>query len=181
MRLDDSPVLVLAGAGSGKTRVISQKIIHLLHKRGVDPRQIVAVSFTNKAAREMHQRLGRVLDNQVMRLLTVSTFHRFGLNLLRQHAEQSGLRNPFSILDGADATLVVAELMRQDLSGERGVIERVRQQISQWKNDLVDAKNVGRGKHDNPVALPRPGCMRTTTGSCVRIMPSTWMISYCCR
>jgi len=152
VRLDDRPVLVLAGAGSGQTRVISRKIIHLLHKRGVDPQQIVAVSFTNKAAREMHERLGRVLENQVMRLLTVSTFHRFGLNLLRQHAEQAGLRNPFSILDGADATLVVAELMRQDLSGERGVIERVRQQISQWKNDLVDAKNIGRVNLDNPIA-----------------------------
>ena len=152
MRLDDSPVLVLAGAGSGKTRVIAQKIIHILHKCDADPRQIVAVSFTNKAAREMRERLSQVLDKNVMGLLTVSTFHRFGMNVLRQHAERAGLRNPFSILDGADAALVVAELMRQDLSGERGVIERVRQQISWWKNDLVAATTAARSKHDNPIA-----------------------------
>ena len=110
------------------------------------------MSFTNKAAREMRERLSQVLDKNVMGLLTVSTFHRFGMNVLRQHAERAGLRDPFSIFDGADAALVVAELMRQDLSGERGVIERIRQQISWWKNDLVAATTAARSEHDNPIA-----------------------------
>ena len=152
MRHDDGPVLILAGAGSGKTRVVSHKVLHLLGNRAVDPRQVVAVTFTNKAAREMNARLGATLGQEAMRHLRVSTFHRFGLNFLRRHAEIVGLRNPFSIIDGADSALIVAELMRQDLGGDRGVIERVRQKISWWKNDLVDAVETASRKHDDAVA-----------------------------
>ena len=152
VRHDDGPVLILAGAGSGKTRVVSQKVMHLLSKRGVDPGNVVAVTFTNKAAREMTERLGTTLGRATLKQLTVSTFHRFGLGFLRRHADLAGLRNPFSIVDGADSALVVAELLRQDLSGDRGVVDRVRHQLSWWKNDMVDTAAAGNVKHDNPVA-----------------------------
>jgi superfamily I DNA/RNA helicase len=104
-----SPLLVLAGAGSGKTRVIAHKIAHLIRKRGVDPSSILAVTFTNKAAREMRERMSQELGAETTASLNISTFHRFGMRLLYQHPGEAGLRAPFSILDGADSTLVVIE------------------------------------------------------------------------
>ena len=147
-----SPLLVLAGAGSGKTRVIAHKIAHLIRKRGVDPSSVLAVTFTNKAAREMRERMSKELGAETTASLNISTFHRFGMRLLYQHPGEAGLRAPFSILDGADSTLVVSELMRDQLSGKRGIGERVRQQISWWKNDWVTPEQAADTAHDDPIA-----------------------------
>jgi len=144
-------LLVLAGAGSGKTRVIAHKILHLIRREGVDPSTILAVTFTNKAAREMRERLNRELDAETASALNISTFHRFGMRFLHRHAADAGLRAPFSILDGADSALVVNELMRDQLSGQRGVGERVRQQISWWKNDWVDPDRAAAVPGDDPI------------------------------
>ncbi|HSH41517.1 MAG TPA: UvrD-helicase domain-containing protein [Arenicellales bacterium] len=146
-----APLLVLAGAGSGKTRVITHKIAHLIRRRGADPAGILAVTFTNKAAREMRERLNRELDADSAGALSISTFHRFGMRFLYRHAEQAGLRTPFSILDGADSTLVVNELMRDQLSGDRGIGERVRQRISWWKNDWITPEEAQAAAGDDPV------------------------------
>lgn len=148
-----APLLVLAGAGSGKTRVIAHKIVHLIRRRGVDPASILAVTFTNKAAREMRERLNAELDGETAGALNISTFHRFGMRFLHAHHDAAGLRVPFSILDGADSTLVVNELMRDQLSGNRGVGERVRQRISWWKNDWVTPEQAAAMSHEDPVAL----------------------------
>jgi ATP-dependent DNA helicase Rep len=145
------PLLVLAGAGSGKTRVITHKIAHLIRREGVDPAAILAVTFTNKAAREMRERLQRELDGQTAAALNISTFHRFGMRFLLRHADAADLRAPFSILDGADSGLVVNELMRDQLSGQRGVGERVRQAISWWKNDWVSPGQAESAPGDDPV------------------------------
>jgi len=147
-----SPLLVLAGAGSGKTRVIARKIVHLVERRDADPASIVAVTFTNKAAREMRERLAGELDAAVVAALRVSTFHRFGMRFLYQNAEAAGLRTPFSILDGPDSSLVVSELMRDQLSGQRGIGERVRQQISHWKNDWTHPAEAATLAGDDPLA-----------------------------
>lgn len=144
-------LLVLAGAGSGKTRVIAHKILHLIRRGAVDPSSILAVTFTNKAAREMRERLNRELDADTAAALSISTFHRFGMRFLHQHAAAADLRSPFSILDGADSALVVNELMRDQLSGQRGVGERVRQRISWWKNDWVTPGQAERMAHDDPI------------------------------
>jgi len=144
-------LLVLAGAGSGKTRVIAQKILHLIRRRDADPAGILAVTFTNKAAREMRERLNRELDPDTAAALHISTFHRFGMRFLHRHAEAAELRAPFSILDGADSGLVVNELMRDQLSGQRGVGERVRQRISWWKNDWVAPEQAQGLPHDDPI------------------------------
>jgi len=144
-----APLLVLAGAGSGKTRVIAHKVMHLI-QRGADPARILAVTFTNKAAREMRSRLNEALDAKTARALSISTFHRFGLRFLQQHAGAAGLRAPFSILDGADSALVVSELMREALSAERRMGERVRAQICWWKNDWIGAEQAAAMTHESP-------------------------------
>ncbi len=130
-----TPLLVLAGAGSGKTRVITQKIAWLIEKRSVSPEAIVAVTFTNKAAREMKQRVGELMkDSGRVRGLTISTFHSLGLKILRREAEQAGLRDGFSIIDPKDAVGVVSELLRGEKATEMDLYEKIHWQISAWKN-----------------------------------------------
>src|SRR5699024_1734513 len=92
------PCLVLAGAGSGKTRVITHKISWLIKECAYDARRVVALTFTNKAAREMSQRLKALIDTRLTKVLTVSTFHSFGLRFLREEARHIGLKSNFSVL-----------------------------------------------------------------------------------
>ncbi|NND81112.1 MAG: UvrD-helicase domain-containing protein [Gammaproteobacteria bacterium] len=148
----DRPLLVLAGAGSGKTRVITYKIAWLLQKQGVDPRNIFAVTFTNKAAREMKQRVVELLGSDQPQGLTVSTFHSLGMNLLREEVEASGRKAGFSIFDPQDALFVVRELLRADLD-DNGLVERVRNQISNWKNDLVGPSAAAAAAMTNPIQV----------------------------
>ncbi len=138
-----TPLLVLAGAGSGKTRVITQKIAWLIQKRAVSPTHIVAVTFTNKAAREMKKRVGALLqDKNETHGLTVSTFHSLGLKLLRAEAQHVGLREGFSLMDPRDGVSLVCDLMRGDLSADTTVYEKVHGQISAWKNAGVQASQL---------------------------------------
>lgn len=136
----DGPLLVLAGAGSGKTAVITRKIAHLIGVVGVPASRIVAMTFTNKAAREMRERVGKLVSSDRAKGLTVSTFHTFGLNLLRYELAHTGLRNNFSILDADDAKRVLQDLMHRDnLSGadSKELLGKVIRQISDWKNALI--------------------------------------------
>ncbi|RTZ61947.1 MAG: ATP-dependent DNA helicase Rep, partial [Gammaproteobacteria bacterium] len=94
----NGPVLVLAGAGSGKTRVITYKIAHLIREHGIAARHIAAVTFTNKAAREMNQRVRQLLGGREARGLRISTFHTLGLNIIRQEQSLLGYRSGFSIM-----------------------------------------------------------------------------------
>ena len=111
----DRPLLVLAGAGSGKTRVITYKIAWLLSKLHVSPKNIFAVTFTNKAAREMKERVTELLDQDLTRGLTVSTFHSLGMAILREEVEASGRKAGFSIFDPQDSLFVVRELLKLSL------------------------------------------------------------------
>jgi len=107
----DGPCLVLAGAGSGKTRVITQKIAHLIEDRGYDPRTIAALTFTNKAALEMQERIAKLLKQpRQAKQLTISTFHSLGVKILRQEAAGVGLKDRFSIMDSDDCYTVVSDL-----------------------------------------------------------------------
>ncbi len=126
---------MLAGAGSGKTRVITQKIAWLMEERAISPTDITAVTFTNKAAREMKQRVSdTVAGKETIKGLTVSTFHSLGMRILKTEARFAGLRKGFSIIDPRDAVNVVADLMRADLASGRELVERTYQRISSWKN-----------------------------------------------
>lgn len=133
IRYLDGPLLVLAGAGSGKTRVITQKIAYLIDECGLSPAHIAAITFTNKAAREMQERVGKLLKGKPEGL-TISTFHALGVRILRQEAQVLGYKPRFSIFDATDCYGIVA-----DLSGstDKATIRRLQTLISTWKNALV--------------------------------------------
>ncbi|MEK8089887.1 UvrD-helicase domain-containing protein [Thermithiobacillus plumbiphilus] len=127
------PMLVLAGAGSGKTRVITQKIAHLIDKHGVDARHIFAVTFTNKAASEMRERVAQLCQGQPTRGLTVSTFHSLGLQILRQEIHRLGYKKAFSILDASDTVALVRDLLK-DNQDDPDLAEGIQGRISRFKN-----------------------------------------------
>jgi len=133
----DGPCLVLAGAGSGKTSVITRKIAYLINESGLAGRYIAALTFTNKAAREMRERVSKLVKRSDSRGLTVSTFHNLGLSILRQEHKLFGYKAGFSIFDAEDARALMKELMMKDGDLDSDHLNRVQQQISLWKNDLV--------------------------------------------
>lgn len=133
----DGPCLVLAGAGSGKTSVITAKIAYLILECGLSARRIAAVTFTNKAAREMKERVQSMLPGRSGHGLTVSTFHTLGLNIIRSELETLGLRPGFSLFDPEDARALLRDLMQKDAQIDADQINRVQSCISSWKNDLI--------------------------------------------
>ena len=131
------PLLVLAGAGSGKTRVITHKIAHLIGECGIPARHVCAVTFTNKAAREMRARAASQVRGREARGLTISTFHTLGLDILRRHPEGAGLRPGFSLFDAQDAESVLKEHLRRSARADASSVPGVQTRISRWKNDLI--------------------------------------------
>ncbi|MBY6064072.1 DNA helicase Rep [Pseudidiomarina sediminum] len=130
------PVLVLAGAGSGKTRVITEKIAYLITKCNYQARHIAAVTFTNKAAREMKERVGQTLGRQYTRGLTVSTFHTLGLSIIRKDVSLLGLKPGFSLFDDQDTFALLKALTEPELDGDKELLKRLQSQISNWKNAM---------------------------------------------
>ena len=132
----DGPVLVLAGAGSGKTMVITWRCATLL-ERGVAPEQILAVTFTNKAAREMRERLGRLLPALEPGRLTLSTFHSFCCGVLRRHIKLLGYTSKFGIADDGDQLGVIKQAMGElGLEGQGEGAEQYRTGLSKFKSEL---------------------------------------------
>ncbi len=131
------PLLVLAGAGSGKTRVITRKIAYLIEECGISPHNIIAVTFTNKASREMKSRVDSLLKGVDTQGLRISTFHTLGLNILRRECKQMGYRPGFSIYDAQDAETLLKELLRKTDAGEDDTARSALWQISSWKNDQL--------------------------------------------
>lgn len=130
------PLLVLAGAGSGKTSVITRKIAHLIQNCGIRAQYIVAMTFTNKAAREMKERVGTLLKGGEGRGLTVCTFHNLGLNIIRKEHVRLGYKPGFSIFDETDVKALMTDIMQKEYSGDDGVDE-IKNMIGAWKNDLI--------------------------------------------
>ena len=131
------PLLVLAGAGSGKTRVIIEKIVHLVQQRGLPGQKIAAITFTNKAAREMKERLARRLGAERSTEITVSTFHSLGWRIVRDHHAELGYRPGISILDETDSQTVVRDLLPEGTAPE--MVKLARTQVSRWKNRALAA------------------------------------------
>jgi len=132
-----SPLLVLAGAGSGKTAVITQKIVHLVTKCGYKANQIAAVTFTNKAAKEMKARVSKLLGEGAAKGLIVSTFHNLGLNIIRQEYKTLGIRQNFTIFDDQDSLALMRELCKKDVDTDKSELLDILNKISSWKNDLM--------------------------------------------
>lgn len=133
----DGPLLVLAGAGSGKTSVITRKIAYLIKDCGINPGKIVAVTFTNKAAREMRERVGSLISRDSSEQLTVSTFHQLGLKIIRAERKTLGLKAGFSIFDGEDTRTLIKDLLIQEHGAEGDQAQVIQQRISSWKNDRL--------------------------------------------
>ena len=133
----DGPLLVLAGAGSGKTRVITKKIAYLIQDCGIKASHIAALTFTNKAAREMKGRVAEQLVGTNVRGLTVSTFHNLGLNILRKELHAADLKPGFSIFDSTDVQTVLRELQRAESGSNVDDADVISNRISRWKNDFI--------------------------------------------
>lgn len=131
----DGPCLVLAGAGSGKTRVITHKIAYLIEHAGYTANQIAALTFTNKAAKEMAERAASLLEGKAGKGLTVCTFHALGVQILRREAKHLGLKPQFSILDSDDAYGIIQDLAA---TTDRKLVRNIQNRISLWKNSLID-------------------------------------------
>ncbi|ADU96199.1 ATP-dependent helicase [Thermovibrio ammonificans] len=137
----DSPLLVLAGAGSGKTRVITFKVAYMVKELRFEPERILAVTFTNKAAREMKERVEQLLGRSVPVL--VSTFHSFCVRLLRRHAEEVGLSREFVILDGEDRKRLLSEVVKElNLDPERYSPSSLSNLVSNVKNGLYSLEGL---------------------------------------
>jgi ATP-dependent DNA helicase Rep len=131
------PCLVLAGAGSGKTGVICQKIAYLIQKCDYKARNIAAVTFTNKAAREMKERVVKMMDKSLTRGLTVSTFHSMGLDIIRKEIKTLGYKPGFTLFDDQDSLSLLKELTIEQLDGDKDLLSKLQSMISNWKNDLL--------------------------------------------
>ena len=140
-RYVDGPCLVLAGAGSGKTSVITRKIAYLIETCGYPARHVAAVTFTNKAAREMKERVGKLVKGKDARGLTVSTFHNLGLNIIRREHKILGLKAGFSIFDAEDARALLKDLMLRDGDTSTDLLDQLQNQISNWKSAQISAQH----------------------------------------
>lgn len=149
----DGPLLVLAGAGSGKTRVIVQKLAYLVEKCGYAPHNVAAITFTNKAANEMRERVGKLLSAKDAKGMTISTFHALGMQILREEANLLGYKKQFSIFDTADTGKIISELLgapdKQDIRNAQSV-------ISNWKSGFISpeqAASLAESEADQRMAL----------------------------
>ena len=131
----DGPVLVLAGAGTGKTRVLTIRLAHILATRRAWPNQILAVTFTNKAAREMKERIGALIGGTVEGMQWLGTFHSIGARILRNHAELAGLKSTFTILDQDDQLRLIKQIIEaENIDEKRWPARTLGALIDGWKN-----------------------------------------------
>lgn len=128
---------MLAGAGSGKTRVITNKIAHLIRGCGYQARHIAAVTFTNKASREMKERVAQTLGRAEARGLTVATFHTLGLAIIKREYKALGMKAKFSLFDEQDQLALLKDLTEPWLEGDKDLLNQLTAAISNWKNDLL--------------------------------------------
>src|SRR4051812_15348986 len=151
----DGPLLIIAGAGSGKTRVITRRVAYLLNQ-GIVPSSILAITFTNKAAGEMKSRIGAAMDRPLRDFgkldqpwPIICTFHSLGLRILRHFAEQIGLGPNFSVYDSSDQERALKEAVKAaDLSTTNFPLSAVHSAISTAKNKLLSPEAFGQSSHD---------------------------------
>ena len=149
----DGPCLILAGAGSGKTRVIINKITHLIENCGMPAKNIAAVTFTNKAAREMRERIGASMEKSKIKGLKISTFHTLGLDIIKKEIKTLGFKSNFSLFDDQDCFSLLKELTEPELEEDKESIYQLINRISTWKNDLIEPEQAIYEAQDSESAL----------------------------
>ncbi|MDB5544388.1 MAG: UvrD/REP helicase [Hyphomicrobiales bacterium] len=143
----DGPVLVLAGAGTGKTRVLTTRIAHTLATGRARAQEILAVTFTNKAAREMKERIAVLAGPAGEGMPWLGTFHSISTKILRRHAELVGLKSSFTILDTDDQIRLMKQVIKaEDIDEKRWPARALAQQIDSWKNRGLDPSRVPSGE-----------------------------------
>jgi DNA helicase-2/ATP-dependent DNA helicase PcrA len=143
----DGPVLVLAGAGTGKTRVLTTRVAHILNLGRARPAEILAVTFTNKAAREMKERVGQMIGQVVEGMPWLGTFHAIGVKILRRHAELVGLKSDFTILDTDDQIRLIKQLVEAEkLDEKRWPARLFAALVDEWKNRGLAPDQVPAGE-----------------------------------
>ena len=144
IKTTEGPLLVLAGAGSGKTRVLTTRVAYLVSEMGIDPSNILAITFTNKAAKEMKDRIYKMLGSLAYDI-QISTFHSFGLSILKEHYKELGYDKNFTILDSDDSLTVVKKILKDlDLDPKKYNYKMIRNRISSAKNELMSPKDLER-------------------------------------
>lgn len=149
---------MLAGAGSGKTRVIAHKIAHLIDKAGIAPAEIAAITFTNKAAKEMRARVEPLLKRSGRQRPWISTFHTLGLRILKQECAALGYRPRLTIFDSKDSEAVLADIARREIGSTDFEVYALQQRISAWKNGLQSPADVRRLLDHDPVGRIAAAC-----------------------
>ncbi|MBE0503294.1 MAG: UvrD-helicase domain-containing protein [Desulfuromonadales bacterium] len=149
--LTEGPLLLLAGAGSGKTRVITMRIAYLLREKRIAPENILAVTFTNKASREMLQRVIGLVGRERCSGIAISTFHALGMRILRSGIERLGYKKNFSIYIGGDQERLIRDLVRATDAGGTSLVSQVLWCISSAKNRLITPRNF-KPRHNDPVS-----------------------------
>ena len=135
----EGPLLVVAAAGSGKTRVITRRVAWLVKETGIAPWQILAITFTNKAAGEMRERVGTLVTERQARALTVSTFHALCARLMREFADRAGIKPDFTIYDADDQKRAIKQAMKElDINKQNFTPDALKSAISNAKNELID-------------------------------------------
>ena len=143
----DGPLLVLAGAGTGKTRVLTTRLAHILATRRAWPGQILAVTFTNKAAREMKERIGALIGGVVEGMQWLGTFHSIGARMLRRHAELAGLKSNFTILDADDQLRLIKQVVEAaNIDEKRWPARTLAALIDGWKNRGLAPADIAEGE-----------------------------------
>ena len=142
VKCGDGPTLVIAGAGSGKTRVLTTRIAYLIKERKVDPKSILAITFTNKAALEMKTRVCNMLGS-VGNIIQISTFHSFGLTIIKENLEKFNLTKEFTILDSDDSLLIIKKIMKDyDIDIKVYSPKAIKSRISSAKNEMMSPKDL---------------------------------------
>lgn len=133
----DGPLLIIAGAGSGKTKVLTTKVAYLIKEKDIDPKRIVAITFTNKAAKEMKDRIIKLVGNKGY-YIQISTFHSFGLRIIKENYEKIGYNKNFTIIDSDDSLTVIKKIMKElNIDTTRYSPKFIKNNISSCKNEMV--------------------------------------------
>ena len=134
----EGPMLILAGAGSGKTKVLTSKVAYLIEEKNVDPENILAITFTNKAAKEMKERILKMIGYKAYNI-QISTFHSFGLKIVKENCRLLGYSDNFTILDSDDSQTVIKKIMKElNIDINKYNPKAIKNAISSNKNELID-------------------------------------------